>query len=62
MRATLAPLLIITYVAVMSLVAFDLIMSLAPYWLSNLLGGFYFMGAWLTGLTSLALLMEPKFQ
>ena len=57
MRATMAPLLIITYVVVMSLIAFDLIMSLAPHWLSNLLGGFYFMGAWLTGLTSLALLM-----
>ncbi len=56
-RATIAPALIITYVVVMSLVAFDLIMSLAPHWLSNLLGGFYFMGAWLTGLTSLALLM-----
>ncbi|MBI4543000.1 MAG: hypothetical protein HY705_08220, partial [Gemmatimonadetes bacterium] len=52
----LAPALIITYALVMSLLAFDLIMSLAPHWLSNLLGGFFFMGAWLTGLMALALL------
>ena len=55
-RATSAPLLIVLYAVVMSLVAFDCIMSLAPFWVSNLLGGFFFMGAWLSGLMSLALL------
>ena len=55
-RATSAPLLIVVYAIVMSLVAFDCIMSLAPFWVSNLLGGFFFMGAWLSGLMSLALL------
>jgi len=52
----IAPGLILAYAVVMSLLAFDLIMSLAPHWISNLLGGFFFMGAWLTGLMSLALL------
>lgn len=57
MRTTLAPVLIVVYAVVMSLVAFDVVMSLAPHWISNLLGGFFFMGAWLSGLMSLALLM-----
>ncbi|MBI1723082.1 MAG: hypothetical protein HYR48_04155 [Gemmatimonadetes bacterium] len=52
----IAPGLVITYALVMTFLAFDLIMSLAPHWISNLLGGFFFMGAWLTGLMSLALL------
>ena len=55
-RELIAPLLIVAYAVCMSLLAFDLIMSLAPHWLSNLLGGFFFMGAWLSGLMSLALL------
>ena len=56
-RATMAPILIITYGVVMTLVAFDMVMSLAPFWVSNLFGGFFFIGAWLAGLMSLALLM-----
>jgi hypothetical protein len=56
-REQIAPALILTYAVVMSLIAFDMIMSLAPYWLSNLLGGFFFMGAWLTGLTTITLLV-----
>jgi hypothetical protein len=56
-RATMAPLLIVVYAISMSVVAFDCIMSLAPYWVSNLLGGFFFMGAWLSGLMMLALLV-----
>ncbi len=56
-RAAIAPALIVIYGVVLSLVAFDMIMSLAPFWISNLLGGFFFMGAWLSGLMALALLM-----
>jgi len=56
-RATLGPVVIIAYAAVMSLVAFDTIMSLSPHWVSNLLGAFFFMGAWLSGLMGMALLM-----
>lgn len=52
----LAPGIVVAYALVLSLLAFDLIMSLAPQWISNLLGAFFFMGAWLTGLMSLALL------
>jgi len=55
-RATIGPLVIMTYAVVMSLIAFDTIMSLSPHWVSNLLGAFFFMGAWLSGLMSLALL------
>jgi Ni/Fe-hydrogenase subunit HybB-like protein len=52
----LAPLLCVLYAYLFSLLAFDLIMSLAPYWYSNLFGAYYFMGAFLTGLTMLALM------
>jgi Ni/Fe-hydrogenase subunit HybB-like protein len=51
----LAPALVVTYAVVMSFLAFDLIMSLAPHWLSNLLGAYFFMSAWLMGLMALAL-------
>jgi hypothetical protein len=56
-REFIAPLLIVAYAVCLGLVAFDLVMSLAPYWVSNLLGGFFFMGAWLAGLMGLALMM-----
>ncbi len=52
----LAPVVCIAYAYVFTLLAFDLIMSLAPYWLSNLFGAFFFMGALLTGLTMLGLM------
>ncbi len=54
---TIAPLLILLYAYLFSVIAFDLVMSLAPYWVSNLFGGFFFMGAFLTGLTALGVLM-----
>jgi Ni/Fe-hydrogenase subunit HybB-like protein len=53
----LAPVLCLLYAYLFSLLAFDLVMSLAPYWLSNLFGAFFFMGALLTGLTMLGLMM-----
>jgi Ni/Fe-hydrogenase subunit HybB-like protein len=53
----LAPLLIVVYAWMFSVVGFDLIMSLAPYWISNLFGAFFFMGAFLTGLTMLGMMM-----
>ncbi|HEY4101059.1 MAG TPA: hypothetical protein VGM20_09300 [Gemmatimonadales bacterium] len=45
------------YAFVMTIVAFDGIMALQPHWYSNLLGGWYFMGAWLGALMLDALLM-----
>ncbi len=52
----LAPLLCLLYAYLFSLLGFDLIMSLAPYWLSNLFGAFFFMGAFLTSLTMLGMM------
>ncbi|HEX9727383.1 MAG TPA: NrfD/PsrC family molybdoenzyme membrane anchor subunit [Gemmatimonadales bacterium] len=53
----MAPILCLLYAYLFSLLAFDLIMSLAPYWISNLFGAYYFMGSFLTGLTMLGLMM-----
>ena len=53
----LAPGYAVLYVYVLTLVAFDGIMALQPHWFSNLLGGFIFMGAFLSGHMLLALLM-----
>ncbi|HXY69607.1 MAG TPA: hypothetical protein VEH62_09160 [Gemmatimonadales bacterium] len=47
--------LVVAYAVVMSVIGFDFIMSLAPHWLSNLLGAYFFMAAWLMGLMALAL-------
>lgn len=52
----LAPLLCLLYAYLFSLLAFDLIMSLALSWHSTLFGAYYFMGAFLTGLTMLGLM------
>ena len=52
----LAPILCLVYAYMFSLLGFDLIMSLAPYWMSNLFGAFFFLGAFLTGLTMLGMM------
>ena len=54
-QSRLAGALVVVYAVVMSVVGFDFIMSLAPHWLSNLLGAYFFMAAWLMGLMALAL-------
>ena len=51
----IAPALALTYAAVMSLIAFDLIMSLAPLWKSTLFGAFFFAGAFWSGIVAMAL-------
>ena len=53
----LAPLYLVLYAYVFTLVAFDGIMALQPHWFSNLLGGFFFMGSFLGAHMLLALLM-----
>jgi hypothetical protein len=53
----LAPIYTVLYAYVFTLVAFDGIMALQPHWFSNLLGGFIFMGAFLSAHMLLALLM-----
>jgi hypothetical protein len=53
----LAPTFIVIYAIVMTLIAFDGVMALQPHWFSNLLGGFFFMGAFLGAHMLLALMM-----
>ncbi len=53
----IAPTYIVVYAIVATLVAFDGIMALQPHWFSNLLGGWFFMGAFLGAHTLLVLLM-----
>ena len=43
----LAPAFLVMFAWIMTVMAFDGIMALQPHWYSNLLGGFYFMGAFL---------------
>ena len=52
----LAPAYAVLYAFVMTLVAFDGVMALQPHWFSNLLGGFFFMGAFLGAHMLLALM------
>jgi hypothetical protein len=47
--------LVVVYAVVMSLLAFDLVMALAPHWSSTMLGPYFFLGAWLAALMVLAL-------
>ena len=54
---TLAPIYVVAYAIVLTLVAFDGIMALQPHWFSNLLGGFFFMGSFLGAHMLLALMM-----
>jgi Ni/Fe-hydrogenase subunit HybB-like protein len=51
----LAPLLIILYALVFTLIAFDLMMSLDTYWTSTLFGAYFFIGNLYLGLASLAI-------
>ncbi|MGH7500072.1 MAG: hypothetical protein ACREL3_14630 [Gemmatimonadales bacterium] len=53
----LAPIFVVVYAIVFTLIAFDGIMALQPHWFSNLLGGFYFMGSFLGAHMLLALMM-----
>jgi hypothetical protein len=53
----LAPVYVVTYAVVATMVAFDTMMALQPHWFSNLFGGWYFMGSFLGAHTLLALLM-----
>lgn len=46
----LAPALALLYAVGMSVVAFDFVMSLEPHWFSTLIGPYFFMGAFLSGL------------
>jgi hypothetical protein len=55
-QGTLAVFCILAFVFVMSLLAFDLIMSLDPEWYSTLFGVYYFIGCFYSGLALIAVL------
>ncbi len=56
MQLVLSPLVGISYAVVLSLLAFDLIMSLDPEWISTLFGAYYFIGGFYTALAAIAAL------
>lgn len=51
----LAPPLAIVYALAMSIVTFDFVMALDYHWFSTLIGGYFFMGAFLGGLAATAI-------
>ncbi|MBV8772484.1 MAG: hypothetical protein JO166_09170, partial [Deltaproteobacteria bacterium] len=51
----LAPVLIICYVLVYSVLAIDLVMSLSPQWYSTMFGAYFSFGAFLSGIIAMAL-------
>jgi hypothetical protein len=50
-----APLVAVLFAVVYTLIAFDLVMSLAPVWRSTLFGWYFFAGAFWSGLAAMAL-------
>jgi len=52
----LSPILALVYALVLSLIAFDLIMSLDPLWYSTLFGAYYFIGSFYSALAALVLI------
>ena len=55
-QAVLSPVFGILYAVVLSLLAFDLIMSLDPHWVSTLFGAYYFIGSFYTALAAILFL------
>ena len=54
-RSILAPIVLISYALVFTLIGFDLVMSLAPHWYSTLFGGYFFISNLYLGLAALAI-------
>jgi hypothetical protein len=55
-QVILSPILGILYAMVLSLLGFDLVMSLSPRWHSTLFGAYYFVGSFYSALAALAVL------
>ena len=51
-----SPILGILYALVLTLIGFDLVMSLSPHWHSTLFGAYYFVGSFYSALAALAVL------
>jgi Ni/Fe-hydrogenase subunit HybB-like protein len=56
LQNALSPAIGILYAFVLSLIAFDLIMSLDPHWYSTLFGAYYFIGSFYTALAALIII------
>jgi len=52
---TLVPIMGFAYALIFSMLAFDLVMSLDPWWFSNMFGGWIFMSSVLNGLAVIAI-------
>jgi hypothetical protein len=52
-QKVLSPLVAILYALVLSLMGFDLVMSLDPHWCSSLLGGYFFVGSFYAAVATL---------
>ena len=50
----LAPAFVIVYALVMSILAYDWVMSLEPHWFSTMMGPWFFMGAFWSGIAATA--------
>lgn len=55
-QVVLSPVFGIAYGLVLTVIAFDLMMSLDPHWYSTLFGAYYFVGSFYTGLAAIVLL------
>jgi hypothetical protein len=55
-QTVLSPIVGILYAVVLSLIAFDLIMSLSPHWHSTLFGAYFFVGCFYGALAAMAIL------
>jgi hypothetical protein len=54
-QGRLSPMLLIAYACVLSIQAFDFVMSLDPHWYSTLAGGYFFIGNLYVGVAFLAI-------
>jgi hypothetical protein len=52
---TLAPVIVLLYVIVLTIISFDWVMSLEPHWYSTMFGPWFFMGAFWGGIAATAL-------
>ena len=52
---TMAPVFVMVYAGVLSIIAFDWVMSLEPHWYSTMMGPWFFMGAFWGGITATAI-------
>ena len=52
---TMAPLIVIVYAVVMTILVYDWVMTLEPHWYSTMLGPWFFMGAFWGGIAATAL-------